>query len=83
MYHVPNLARAKRIQQQAAELMALNEEALRKDYYKLLGLERRRQTHDEIGAAFKEKILQYHPDKYGDNERARQMSEDIKAVHLA
>jgi DnaJ-domain-containing protein 1 len=83
MYHVPNLARAKRIQQQAAELMTLNEEALRKDYYKLLGLERRRQTDDEISAAFKEKMIKYHPDKYSDKERAHQMVEDITAVNLA
>jgi DnaJ domain len=80
LYHVPNLARAKRIQQQAIDLMARNDDALRKDYYKLLGLERGRVSPDELSRAFKERMLKYSPDKFGDNERARQMCQDIQAV---
>ena len=77
---MPDLARAKRIQQQAAEIMAANETALRKDYYKVLGLERGRLTEGEIRRAWKEMILKYHPDKVGNSDRTRLINADIQAV---
>ena len=77
---MPDLARAKRIQQQAAEIMAANESALRKDYYKILGLERGRLTEGEIRRAWKEMVLKYHPDKVGNSDRARLIMADIQAV---
>lgn len=80
LYHVPDLPRAKRIQQQAAEQMAANEAALRKDYYKMLGLERGRLTDTEIKHAWKEMVMRYHPDKVGNNERARLLLTDIQSV---
>lgn len=83
LYHVPDLARAKRIQQQAAELMAANDAALRKDYYKILGLQRGRLTDAEIKRAWREMCLKYHPDKVGNNDRARLMLQDIQAVTIS
>jgi DnaJ-domain-containing protein 1 len=80
LYHVPDQPRAKRIQQQAAEQMAANEAALRKDYYKILGLERGRLTDKEIKNAWKEMVMKYHPDKLGNNERARLLLMDIQTV---
>lgn len=78
---MPDLARAKRIQQQAAEIMAANESALRKDYYKLLGLDRGgRLTEGEIRRAWKEMMLKYQPDKVGNSERVRLIIGDIQAV---
>lgn len=84
LYHVPDLARAKRIQQQAAEQMAANDAALRKDYYKILGLQRGHLTEGEIKRAWKDMMMKYHPDKVGsNNERARLLLQDIQAVsHL-
>jgi hypothetical protein len=80
LYHVPDLARAKRIQQQATEIMSQNEMALRKDYYRILGLERGRFTDEELKTAWKETYLKYSPDKVGDSDRARLMLKDIQAV---
>jgi DnaJ-domain-containing protein 1 len=82
LYHVPDLARAKRIQQQAALQMAANEAALRKDYYKILGLERGRLSDEEIKAAWTEMEAKYHPDRVGNNERAQLILKDIHAVIL-
>ena len=79
---MPDLARAKRIQQQAAEIMAANESALRKDYYKILGLERGRLSEGEIRRAWKEMILKYHPDKVGNSDRVRLINADIQAVQI-
>lgn len=81
---MPDLARAKRIQQQATEIMAANESALRKDYYKLLGLDRGgRLTEGEIRRAWKEMMLKYQPDKVGNSDRVRLIIGDIQAVpHL-
>jgi len=83
LYHVPDLARAKRIQQQAAEQIAANDAALRKDYYKILGLQRGRLTDAEIKRAWREMCLKYHPDKVGNNDRARLLLQDIQAVILS
>jgi DnaJ-domain-containing protein 1 len=80
LYHVPDLARAKRIQQQAAEQMAANEAALRKDYYRVLGLERGRFSEAEIHRAWQKSVMRYHPDIVGDDENARLMMQDIQAV---
>lgn len=80
LYHVPDLARAKRIQQQAAEIMSQNEAALRKDYYRLLGLERGRFSEEELSQACKEIFLKYSPDRVGDSERARLILKDVQAV---
>jgi DnaJ-domain-containing protein 1 len=80
LYHVPDLPRAKRIKQQAAEQMATNEAALRKDYYKILGLERGRLTDTEIKQAWKEMVMKYHPDKVGNNDRVRLLLTDIQSV---
>lgn len=80
LYHVPDLARARRIQQQAAEQMAANDAALRKDYYKILGLKRGRLTDEEIKRAWKEMMMKYHPDKIGNNDRARLILQDIQTV---
>lgn len=81
LYHVPDLARAKRIQQQAANQMAANESALRKDYYKLLGLERGvRLSEDQLTQAWKQALLKYLPEKVGDEERARLLTADVNAV---
>ena len=77
---MPDLARAKRIQQQAAELIAANESALRKDYYRILGLERGRLTEEEITQAWKAMMLKYHPDKVGNSDRTRLLIADIQAV---
>jgi hypothetical protein len=82
LYHVPDLARAKRIQQQAAEIMSQNESALRKDYYRLLGLERGRFTEEELRQAWKDTCLRYSPDKIGDSDRARLLLKDVQAVSL-
>jgi curved DNA-binding protein CbpA len=82
MYHVPDLARAKRISQQAAEQMALNEAALRKDYYKLLGLDKGRVSENEIRRAWRDSLLKYHPDKVGEDDRTRRIIIDINAVRL-
>jgi len=65
---------------QAAELMAANESALRKDYYKILGLERGRLTEGEIRRAWKEMMLKYQPDKVGNSDRVRLIVADIQAV---
>ena len=83
LYHVPDLARAKRIQQQAAEQIAANDAALRKDYYKILGLQRGRLTDAEIKRAWREMCLKYHPDKVGNNDRARLLLQDIQAVTIS
>jgi DnaJ-domain-containing protein 1 len=80
LYHVPDLARAKRIQQQATEQLAANDAALRKDYYKILGLQRGNLTEGEIKRAWKDMMMKYHPDKVGNNERARLLIHDIQAV---
>jgi DnaJ-domain-containing protein 1 len=80
LYHVPDLARAKRIQQQAAEQMAANETALRKDYYKLLGLERGRLNDVEIEHAWRETMRKYDPDRVGNSDRTRLLLKDIQAV---
>jgi len=80
LYHVPDLARAKRIQQQAAQQMAEKENALRKDYYKILGLRRGRLTEEEIRQAWKEKIMKYHPDKVGNSDRIKLILQDIAVV---
>ena len=77
---MPDLARARRIQQQAAEQMAANDAALRKDYYKILGLKRGRLTDEEIKRAWKEMMMKYHPDKIGNNDRARLILQDIQTV---
>jgi DnaJ-domain-containing protein 1 len=83
LYHVPDLARARRIQQQAAEQMAANDAALRKDYYKILGLPRGRLTDAEIKRAWREMCLKYHPDKVGNSDRARLLLQDIQAVTIS
>ena len=80
LYHVPDLPRARRIQQQAQEQMAINEAALRKDYYKLLGLERGRITDGELKRAWKDMIMRYDPEKVGNNERAQRLLQDVQAV---
>ena len=82
LYHVPDLPRAKRIQQQAVEQMAENDKALRKDYYRILGLERGRVSDAEITRAFQQSILKYSPDVVPESERTRQMIRDIRAVLL-
>jgi hypothetical protein len=81
LYHVPNLPRAKRIQQQANEQKALNEAALRKDYYKILGLERRRLSREEIDAAFEQMKERCTPEKLGNSDRAQLLMHDIEAVN--
>ena len=83
LYHVPDLARAKRIKQQATEQLAANDAALRKDYYKILGLQRGNLTEGEIRRAWKEMLMKYHPDKVGNNERARLLVHDIQAVRIS
>jgi DnaJ-domain-containing protein 1 len=80
LYHVPDLPRAKRIQQQAQEQMAINEAALRKDYYKVLGLQKGRVTEGELKRAWKDMIMKYDPDKVRNNERVQRMLQDIQAV---
>ena len=77
---MPDLPRAKRIQQQAQEQMAINEAALRKDYYKVLGLERGRVTDGELKRAWKDMIMKYDPSKVGNNERVQRMLQDIQVV---
>ena len=79
---MPDLPRAKRIQQQAQEQMTINEAALRKDYYKLLGLERGRLTEGELKRAWKDMSMKYDPAKVGNNERVQRMLQDIQAVHF-
>ena len=80
LYHVPDLARAQRIQQQAAELMAQNDAALRKDYYRILGLDRGRVSDAEIYRAYKESFLKYSSDKESNPDRSRLMLKDVHAV---
>lgn len=60
--------------------MAINEAALRKDYYKVLGLERGRVTDGELKRAFKDMILKYDPEKTANNERVQRILQDIQAV---
>lgn len=80
LYHVPNLDRAKRIQQQADEQLAANDLAVRKDYYQILGLERGRLSDEEIRRACKEQMAKYQPDRVGNTDRARLILGDIQAV---
>jgi DnaJ-domain-containing protein 1 len=84
LYHVPELARAKRIQQQADELIAQNDAALRKDYYRILGLERGRVSEAEVYRAYNDLMNKYSPDKVADSDRPRvmMMMKDIQAVLL-
>jgi len=61
--------------------MAANEAALRKDYYKLLGLERgRRYTDDELTQAWKQTLVKYLPEKVGDEDRAKLITADVHVV---
>jgi len=62
--------------------MTINEAALRKDYYKLLGLERGRLTDGELKRAWKDMSMKYDPAKVGNNERVQRMLQDIQAVHF-
>ena len=77
---MPDLARAKRIQQQASEQKAANEVALRKDYYKILGLERGSVSEVEVKRAWREAMQRYSPERIGNNDRARLLLQDVKAV---
>jgi hypothetical protein len=79
LYHVPNLPRAKLIQQEASERIALNETAVRKDYYRILGLERGRLTHEEIEAAYTQMKAKYSPERIGPD-RSRLLLQDVAAV---
>jgi curved DNA-binding protein CbpA len=64
--------------------MAANEAALRKDYYKLLGLERgRRYTEEELTQAYKQTLVKYLPEKVGDDERARLLTADVHVVRMS
>jgi len=61
--------------------MSANDAALRKDYYRILGLERgARVSEAEISRAFKEAILKYSPDKVPDSDRSRLMIKEVQAV---
>lgn len=80
LYHVPDLPRAKRIQQQAAEQMAANELALRKDYYRILGLERGQVSDSSVKRAWRETMQKYQPGNVGNVERSRLLLQDAQAV---
>ena len=60
--------------------MASYEAALRKNYYKVLGLERGRLSDAEITQAWQQMMMKYHPDNVGNNDRARLILQDIQAV---
>jgi DnaJ-class molecular chaperone len=51
-----------------------------RDFYKILGVEKNANAA-EIKRAYRQKSLQYHPDKNPGNQEAEQMFQDVSAAH--
>ncbi|KAF0983662.1 hypothetical protein FDP41_007577 [Naegleria fowleri] len=67
------------IEQKLKEVRKLYKQSKKKDYYKILGIEKSAST-DEIRKAYKKLAMQWHPDRYIDEEEKKNAENKFKDI---